>query len=72
MALSFAHKLTMHCESTNDREHLREVLRGIGKGMSTHLYEAVAKVMTKKVTQIDGRKAIVILATAGMTCADYF
>ena len=60
MVLSFAHKITVHSESTNDRERLRSIIRGIGKGMSTHLYDSVAKVMTKKLMQIEGRKAIVI------------
>ena len=60
MVVSFAHRMTMHCEPTDDRERLRQVIRGIGKGMSTHLYDAVRKVMTKKLREIKGRKAIVL------------
>jgi VWFA-related protein len=60
MVVSFAHRMTMHCEPTDDRERLRQTIRGIGKGMSTHLYDAVGKVMTKKLREIKGRKAVVI------------
>lgn len=60
MVISFAHRMTVHCEPTDDRERLRQVIDGIGKGMSTHLYDAVAKVMKKKLTEIRGRKAVVI------------
>jgi Ca-activated chloride channel family protein len=60
MVVSFAHKMTVHCEPTDDRERLRQTIRGIGKGMSTHLYDAVRKVMTKKLREVKGRKAVVI------------
>jgi Ca-activated chloride channel family protein len=60
MVISFAHKMTIHCEPTNDRERLRKTIHGIGKGMSTHLYEAVKNVMTKQLGNITGRKAIVL------------
>lgn len=62
MVVSFAHRLTVHCQPTNDRERLRQTILGIGKGMSTHLYDAVKKVMTKNLTEIEGRKAIVIFS----------
>jgi Ca-activated chloride channel family protein len=60
MVVSFAHRMTVHCEPTNDRVRLRQTIRGIGKGMSTHLYDALGKVMTKKVREIKGRKAVVL------------
>jgi VWFA-related protein len=60
MVVSFAHRMTVHCEPTSDRESLRRTIRDIGKGMSTHLYDAVSKVMTKKLIAIKGRKAVVL------------
>ena len=60
MVISFAHKTTIHCEPTDDRERLLKTIQGIGKGMSTHLYEAVKNVMTKQLGNIKGRKAVVL------------
>jgi Ca-activated chloride channel family protein len=60
MVISFAHKTTVHCEPTDDRERVLKTIHGIGKGMSTHLYEAVRNVMTKQLTKIKGRKAVVL------------
>ena len=57
---SFAHRLTIHCEATSDREQLRKAIRGIGKGMSTHLYDTVEKMMKKKLSELSGRKAMII------------
>ncbi|HET6851905.1 MAG TPA: VWA domain-containing protein [Pyrinomonadaceae bacterium] len=60
MVISFAHKTTIHCEPTDDRERLLKTIQGIGKGMSTHLYDAVKNVMTKQLRDIKGRKAVVL------------
>jgi Ca-activated chloride channel family protein len=60
MVTSFAGGLTVHCEPTGDRERLRQCIKGIGKGMSTHLYDAVAKVMSKHLARLEGRKAVVL------------
>ncbi len=60
MVISFAHRMTIHCEPTDDRERLLETIHGIGKGMSTHLYDALKKVMTTQLTKIKGRKAVVL------------
>lgn len=60
MVISFAHRMTIHCEPMNDRERLFKIIHGIGKGMSTHLYAAVQDVMTKQLTKIKGRKAVVL------------
>lgn len=65
MVASFAGGLTVHCEPTSDRERLRKTINGIGKGLSTHLYDAVQKVMDKHLTRIRGRKAVVLF-TDGM------
>jgi len=60
MVISFAHKMTIHCEPTDDRERLVKTIQDIGKGMSTHLYQAVKNVMTKQLRNIKGRKAVVL------------
>jgi VWFA-related protein len=60
MVISFAHRMTIHCEPTNDRERLLKVIHGIGKGMSTHLYAAVQDVMKNQLGKIKGRKAVVL------------
>ena len=60
MVVSFAGGLTVHCEPTGDRERSRKAIRGIGKGLSTHLYDAVEKVMLKHLARFEGRKAVVL------------
>jgi VWFA-related protein len=60
MVVSFARGLTIQCEATTDREKIREAIRGTGRGLSTHLYDAVAKLIEKYLNRIQGRKAIVL------------
>lgn len=60
MVISFAHRMTIHCEPMNDPERLLKIIQGIGKGMSTHLYAAVQDVMTNQLRKIKGRKAVVL------------
>ena len=60
MVISFAHRMTIYCEPTYDRERLLKAIHSVGKGMSTHLYAALQNVMTKQLTKIKGRKAVVL------------
>lgn len=60
MVVSFATQMTVHCEPTDDRERVKQTIRGIGKGMSTHFYHAVRKVMTDVLVGIKGRKAVIL------------
>lgn len=60
MVFSFARGLTLVSEPTSDHVALRKAIQGIGRGMSTHLYDAVEKVLKKYLGDIKGRKAIVL------------
>ncbi|HVF55790.1 MAG TPA: VWA domain-containing protein [Pyrinomonadaceae bacterium] len=60
MVISFARGTTVHCEPTTDRKKIISAIKGVGRGMSTHLYDALETVMTKRVKPITGRKAIVL------------
>lgn len=60
MVVSFARGLTIKCEATIDRKKIQKAIRGTGKGLSTHLYDAMDKVMQKHLNRIPGRKAIVL------------
>ena len=60
MVVSFARGFTVKCEATTDREKIRKAIQGTGRGLSTHLYDAVEKVMTKYLGSIQGRKAVVL------------
>lgn len=60
MVVSFARGLTIKNEATTDRKVIRKAIQGTGRGMSTHLYDAMNKVMTKHLNLIQGRKAIVL------------
>lgn len=60
MVVSFARGLTIKCEATIDRQKIRKAIRGTGRGLSTHLYNAMDKVMQKHLNRIQGRKALVL------------
>src|SRR5205085_3814888 len=58
--VSFAGGFTVECEPTSDRQKIRKAINDTGRGLSTHLYEAMATVMTKHLKRINGRKAVVL------------
>jgi VWFA-related protein len=60
MIVSFARGLTIKCEPTVDRVKVRKAIEDTGKGLSTHLYDAMSKVMQKHLNRIEGRKALVL------------
>jgi Ca-activated chloride channel homolog len=60
MVVSFARGVTIKCEPTVDRHKIRKAIRETGRGMSTHLYDAMDKVMLKHLDRIQGRKAVVL------------
>ena len=60
MVVSFARGLTIKCEATNDRKQIKDAIRDTGRGLSTHLYDAMDKVMQKHISRIKGRKAVVL------------
>ena len=60
MVVSFAMGLTIKCQPTTDRQKIHKAIDGTGKGLSTHLYDAMSKLMQKHLNRIDGRKAVVL------------
>ena len=60
MIVAFGRGMTIKCEPTGDRRKIRKAIQGTGRGLSTHLYDAVDKVMRKHLTRIQGRKAVVL------------
>ena len=60
MVVSFARGFTVKCEPTSDREKIRKAIESTGKGLSTHLYDAMANLMLKHLNSIQGRKALVL------------
>ncbi len=60
MVVSFARGFTVKCEATSDREKIRKAIQSTGRGLSTHLYDALAHLMQKHLTVIQGRKAVVL------------
>ena len=60
MVISFGMGVKVECEPTSDRKKIGKGIGGTSRGLSTHLYDAVAKVMTKYLNRIQGRKAIVL------------
>jgi VWFA-related protein len=47
-------------QPTSDRAVLRAMIEHVPSGSGTHLYDAVDKVLTRLLTQIKGRKAVVL------------
>ena len=60
MVVEFGMGLKVRCEPTSDRGKIRKAINGTDRGLSTHLYDAMQKVMKKYLDRIKGRKAIVL------------
>jgi VWFA-related protein len=60
MVISFGMGVKVQCEPTSDRQKIRKGIDGTGKGLSTHLYDAMDNVMKKHLSRIEGRKALVL------------
>jgi Ca-activated chloride channel family protein len=60
MVISFGMGLKVQCEPTSDRKKIDKGIGGTSRGLSTHLYDAMDKVMKKYLERIKGRKAIVL------------
>jgi VWFA-related protein len=60
MVVSFARGLTIKNEATSDRQKIRKAIESTGRGLSTHLYDAMDKMMRKQINLVQGRKAIVL------------
>ncbi|MEK6333353.1 MAG: VWA domain-containing protein [Acidobacteriota bacterium] len=60
MVISFGMGLKVECQPTNDRAKIEKGIGGTSRGLSTHLYDAMDKVMKKYLNRIKGRKAVVL------------
>jgi VWFA-related protein len=60
MVVSFDSSVYVGCEFTSDRAVMRRAIYGTRSGGSTRLYDAVDLVITERLDQIQGRKAIVL------------
>ena len=60
MVISFGMGVKVQCEPTIDREKIRKAIAATGRGLSTHLYDAMENVMQKHLKGISGRKAVVL------------
>lgn len=60
MIVTFDKRITILCEATSDRRVLDEAIRRAQSGGGTSLYSAIDLVITKRLKQIRGRKAIVM------------
>jgi VWFA-related protein len=60
MVTSFARGFTVKCRPTTDRQKIRDAIEGTGKGLSTHLYDAMERLMSKELAGVQGRKAVVL------------
>ncbi len=60
MIVSFDDDILVLSEFTNDRNRLRDAIRQTETGNGTKLYDAVDLVISRRLNQISGRKAIVL------------
>lgn len=60
MVVSFGMGVKVQCEPTSDRQRIRKAIGATGKGLGTHLYDAMENVMKKHIGRIQGRKALVL------------
>jgi Ca-activated chloride channel homolog len=68
MVISFNDSVQIQCELTGDREVLKKAVRAIRPGEFTQVFEAVYTAVWEKLSNIDGRKAV-ILFTDGIDTA---
>ncbi|HEY6121891.1 MAG TPA: VWA domain-containing protein [Pyrinomonadaceae bacterium] len=60
MVMSFDDDLKVLTEFTNDRSRLSKAIRRVHPGDGTRLYDAVDMVINQKLSQVEGRKAVVL------------
>jgi Ca-activated chloride channel family protein len=60
MVVSFGMGVKIQCEPTSDRRKIRKAIQATGRGLSTQLYDAMENVMKKRLSRIQGRKALVL------------
>ena len=58
--ISFGMGVKVQSEPTSDRKRIRKGIEGTSRGLSTHLYDAMDKLMKKYLNRIQGRKAVVL------------
>jgi VWFA-related protein len=59
--ISFDDSIDVLCEPTSDREQLNRAIRRARGGGGTRLYDAVEYALRKRLAQVPGRKAVVLL-----------
>jgi VWFA-related protein len=59
--ISFDDRINVLCEPTSDRAALDRAIRRVNTGGGTRLYDAVEFTIKKRLSQITGRKAVVLL-----------
>jgi Ca-activated chloride channel homolog len=60
MIISFDDDIRVLTELTNDRNRMRDAIRRTRTGNGTRLYDAVDLVINQRLSQVDGRKAVVL------------
>ncbi len=60
MVVSFDSRVYVGCEFTNDRAKMRRAIYNTRTGGGTKLYDAVDLVISERLNQVEGRKAIVL------------
>lgn len=60
MVVSFDDDVRVHSEFTSDRNRLRDAIHQTQTGNGTKLYDAVDMVINRRLSQVSGRKAIVL------------
>jgi Ca-activated chloride channel family protein len=62
MIVAFDHKVDFLTDFTNDRHRLQQAIMSTDTGSGTSVYEAVYYTIERKLRQIEGRKAIILLS----------
>src|SRR5436305_1352685 len=70
LVVSFDEQVRVLAEATNDRYALRDAIRRTHTGGNTKLYDAMDFVINQKLSQIEGRKAVVLF-TYGVDTASH-
>lgn len=62
MVISFDRKIDYLTDFTNDRRILERAIRSVSTGSGTSVYDAVYETVTRKLRNVDGRKALILFS----------
>ena len=71
MVVSFDRSTNYLTDFTNDRRHLESAIRSVSVGSGTSVYDAVFETVSRRLRNIDGRKALILFSDGEDTTSSH-